>query len=255
MKRDCLRVEEAIWEAGRNGDVAPVHVRPHLEGCRECARAATEARRITQLMRDGDRVPEAPDCTSGVTALIFNARKRQVWSYAWAGAAAVVVIFAFLTMFRPVTDHPKPSVIVKKPIVSEVSGSKHTAKKGTDTFSLRAIAGLEGGNAKKRQSPFSLARANPVATVSTRLMRRHYRRQSAPEAVAVNKPDTVSARLAAAPIDPNRPVAVAVVTWEQPTESESNSYEYTKTDADGRVTTCKVEDTGDVVKISMSGGI
>lgn len=244
MKRDCLRVEEALWEAARNGDVPPVHVRQHLDKCKECARAAAEARSITQMLQDADRVPEAPDCRHGVNSLIFTARKRQTWSYAWAGAALVVVLVAVLALLRPGTHAIWP-VVAKKPAAPAKVASRPDAKKGTDTFSARTYVALEMPVTKKCQSPFSLARADRVEHLRT-----HPRTRRLPEAVAT-RPAVNPRPPAAEAIDPNRPVAVAVVTWDQQNEAERNSYEYSRTDAGGRVTKCKVVDTGDVIQISM----
>jgi hypothetical protein len=250
MKRDCLRVEEAIWEAARNGDGVPIHVRQHLDGCRECARAATEAGRITQLLQDADRVPEAPDCTSGVTALIFNAPKRQVWSYAWVGAAAVILILTVLATLRPGPHTTRPVVAMKQSAPVWVA-LRPDVKKGTEPSEIkRSLAPC--GCLSHGFPRLALRAQGPRLHGSGRVARARidYRRRIAPERVAVSP--QVTSRPAAEPIDPNRPVAVAVVSWGQQTEAESNSYEYAKTDADGRVTTCKVVDTGDVVKISLA---
>ena len=114
MKRNCARVEEAIWDAARSGAGLPSGVERHAESCESCRLALKEAERVGKLLLAADCVPEAPDCRSAVMARIAGTRTRAwSWSYAWAipAVAAMIIAVILLAARSPVPTKP---VIVKQ---------------------------------------------------------------------------------------------------------------------------------------------
>jgi len=243
MKRDCARVEEAIWDAARNGAEPPAGARRHAESCESCSLALKEAQRVGKLLLAADCVPAAPDCRSAVMARISGAKARsRVWSYAWAASAVAAVIIAVILLAARSPVPPKPLIVRKEapapkvnirvavtPPREQVASAQEPAKR-----SIRAKA-EPGRRSVRRAAPAYLQL--PRQPVKLAAVPPAPRREAAEEPVNV------------APEAPP-PVAFVSVSFEPP--AKDDSYGYVKYDHDtGVTTTCMVKRSGNSIEVQM----
>ncbi|MDO8588224.1 MAG: hypothetical protein Q7T82_14445 [Armatimonadota bacterium] len=236
MRRQCLRIEDVIWDCAANRTGLPADARRHLDTCQSCARAFRDARQLCPALQIADRVPAAPDCRTGVMAQVTGAGARPRWSYAWA-AAVVIVALVVLGVVRSIPRPSTPPVVVKKPapVAPKVE---------------RRIV-VNPPVVRRSPEPMPVVRAPKKAAV--RPVRTALKRPRPIQRFVV-KPREQSRpaprEVAALPIESSRPVSVVVVSWE-PTAGD-DSYGYVREDPEtGVTTTCQVTRSGNNVNVRM----
>ena len=236
MKRECQRIADEIWECARAGRELPTEIQRHAADCSCCERAANEAGRILELMREASRVGASADCRSAVMALIsgVRARSRAVWAYACASAVLVGLLVGIFYI-----QHNRPA--------------PQAARKAADqTVTLpvqQPRADLKGVSGPSKVAP---KREDAVAR---RIPPRHVETTAASRIRHVKKITPIQARELPEPQpawEKNAPVAAVAVTWTSAGSGPDDSYVSIYTDTEtGERTICRVERSADSVNIYL----
>lgn len=250
MKRDCLQVEEEIWEHVRGGSDLSESARRHIEECGECMRALREAGQIQHGLHAVRHTPDAPDCRSAVLAGVTGRKTVPAWGWAGAFAAVLVaVVIAWSMLGAPQTEPQDDSVqkIVKKAPVERAPVEEPQKQIATNDEQA------ESGNVQTPKHE------------DTRV-KKHYRprpkklesvKQTVEDPVVVQKQETVEPEAVVAKEepaeDPHRPVAIAIVKWPSQLDGEEElDYSYTQRNEEtGEMTTCVARRSGNSVEIYM----
>ena len=195
--------------------------------------------RISELLREADWVPEAPDCRAKVMERIRVPERR---SFAWAYVcAAVVIAIAGTWALLPRAERQSPVVkVVKKTPAPPNVIVHHIAPPAPEK---------PQATAEKHFATAPRPRRVHVAWTPPKPS------EKAKEVVVIPQPKPVVIQTPAPTVPTTgRPVAIAIVTWPSQTEQESDTYSYGYTSRDtrtGETTECRVKRSGDSVEIYM----
>ena len=263
MKRECERVEEAIWEHARTGRELSEDVRHHLEACPECQSALAEAIQISQPLHGAYAVPSAPNCRPAVMASISRRARRApaVWAYACAAVLVVVLAITGITVLAPRSEGPEKQVVrtvdagSPKPEQS-VKVTEDLPKQ--DDVDLEVPAPVQSG----KQAPVAedtVAQRDPVAPKNSIRHRKTTPPKERPKPVREEQPPEPEEPVEPpepAPVeeyeDYDRPVALVMVSFPTGHREETESYGYTQRNTEtGEVTKCSVTRSGDSIEIYL----
>lgn len=260
MKRNCLQVEEEIWEHARSGREMSLEARRHIEECRECAKALREAGQIQRAIGSAIVVPDSPDCREVVLAGISSRKILPVWG--WAGACAAVLAAVVLAWSILGAPDSKPQVRPEQMMAKDTPAKRAPVEQ---LIPREAPGEVEGkADAVDSVDDQTTSRATEQKPVAKKIRYYHQPRlkhqapidQGIVEEI-VKGPDTPpsapdSAENSAA-ADAERPVAIAIVEW--PSEmrgDEPLAYSYTQRDPKtGETTNCAVRWSNGSVEIDM----
>ncbi len=201
--------------------------------------------RVSELLREADCVPQAPDCRAAVMERIRAPRRR---SLAWAYVCAAIAVAIVGTWALVPCGEQRPAVpkIVKKALVQPKAIARDVAP--------------DAGRFGAKNSPGRPDRVKSIAKVMPS-HRRHATyavyappKRTAPPKKVVVAPEPVVVRVGPSVSATNIPVAIAIVTWPSRADQQSDSQSYSYTDRDtrtGTTTECRVKRSGDSVEIYM----
>ncbi len=249
MRRECERVEEAIWEHARTGRGLPDGVKRHIDGCPECKRALAEAVRISEPLQGAYAVPPTPDCRSAVMASISRRARRPVavWAYACAAVLLAALAITAVTMLGPRPERPTKQVARTVEIPS--SAPEQRVKPARDV--------AEGDKADLQSPapepsvihPPTSQEAVAVHKPAVPRVRTYHAKKGAPRSlpkrVSEQRYPAVEGPPEPAPAEEHRnddrPVALVMVKFPTAIADDTRSYGYTERDTQtGEVTRCSV---------------
>jgi len=196
--------------------------------------------RISELLREADCVPEAPDCRAAVMERIRTPerRRRFVWAYA---CAAVLAAIAGTWTLVPRAERQSPVVKVAKKAPASPRVAESHIEPPAPIKHLTVVPKHVAAVPRPRR--VHIVHAPPKQTPQPK------------EGVVTPQQNPMSAQTPAPPVTAaNRPVAIAIVTWPSQAEQESDTQSYSYTDRDartGQTTECRVKRSGDSVEIYM----
>lgn len=196
--------------------------------------------RVSELLRESDCVPDAPDCRSAVSARISRpARRSPAWAYGFAVALIAVAGVALLLPRHAPRPHKVELVKRQAPaprnVVEQIPAQREVVKAVPIRREARVVKVHRSNTARE---PRVLVVKSPVP--------RH-------DDVAEPLPETPVVHIAptAAPLA-ERPIAIAIVTWPSANDRRDDSYSYRHRDtATGQTTECRVKRSGNSVEIYM----
>lgn len=197
-------------------------------------------RDLSELLRESDYVPDAPDCRSEVMARISQRSHGRLLAWAYA-CAVVVVAIAGILMLLPHAQRQSPVIkVVKNVTPPPRQVSHHVVKPAIEK--PQAVVEKHIATAPKPHRlhvawtpPKQITQPNEVVVMP----------QPQPMVVQTPAPQITSE---------NRPVAIAIVTWPSQAEQDSDTQSYSYTSRDtvtGQTTECRVKRSGNSVEIYM----
>jgi hypothetical protein len=192
--------------------------------------------RVSELVREADWVPEAPDCRAAVIERIRAPERRR---YAWAHVCAALAAIAVGTwaLLPHAQRHSALVTVVKKAPAQPEAVVRNPAPAAPE-------------------KPKAIEKHIAKAPRRMHVVYRAAKRVDRPRTAAVVPVPRRAVEQAPAPsvAIKDRPVAIAIVTWPSETQRPSDTYSYGYTDRDvrtGQITECRVTRSGDSVEIYM----
>ena len=195
-------------------------------------------RDLSELLREADCVPDAPDCRSAVMARISTPSRGRPLAWAYA-CAAVLIAIAGTWALLPHTQPQAPVVRVVRNVPTPPRQIAHETVKPAiekpQVFVEKHVA------TAPRPHRAHIAWTPPKQVEQPRKV------VVAPEPPVLQTPAPAVGTI-------GRPVAIAIVTWPSLRKQASNTYSYGYTSRDtqtGNTTECRVKRSGNSVEIYM----
>lgn len=192
---------------------------------------------LSELLRETDCVPDAPDCRSAVMARISTPSRGRPLSWAYV-CAAVMIAIAGTWVMLPRAQQQAPMVRVVKKAPMAPRQIAHDAVKPAIEKPQALIEKHVATAPRPRRAHIAWTPPKPVEK---------------PKEIAVAPTPEPPTPAPAMPTT-GQPVAIAIVTWPSQAEQESDTQSYSYTDRDtrtGQTTVCRVKRSGDSVEIYM----
>jgi len=195
---------------------------------------------LSELLREADCVPDAPDCRSAVMARISTPSRGRplVWAYA---CAAVLIAIAGTWALLPHAQRQAPVVEVVRKAPTPPRQIAHVTAQPAIEKPPQAFAEERVATAPRpRRAHVAWTPPKPV--------------EQPKEAVVVPQPQPPVQTPAPTVRTTGPPVAIAIVTWPSLRKQASNTYSYGYTSRDtqtGNTTECLVKRSGNSVEIYM----
>lgn len=263
MSRNCLQIEELIWEHTRTGAGLDLETLNHIDSCPKCAHTLKETMQISSALKTAIDVPSAPDCRAAV-AVRISPNPRFAWNYALGTAIILLMVIGLAKIvLSPVKDTQH---IAKKPV-----HHKRTVKIARKVTPIKTANVEIKTNKTQHRHPkikpaghkrlYTALKIKHVKLTPVPVKDKHLHKQinkivqRSPEPEAIQTPQVVEQnKVIIQDSVINRPVAIAVVHWPTADDKPSTDCDYSYSERNtktGETTICSVKRSGNSIEINL----